>query len=155
MTVLLGGRVAEQIVFGEVTTGASDDLQRVAKVAHAMVYEYAMGTASTEQRAIPQDNEQSEAFRRRQDEQQPDLAFEAHRAALELLSSHRDKLEEFARTLLEREVLERADIDVMMAGVPRLERPQLAPGPAHGVLAGARARRRGIAASGARTRRSI
>ena len=128
MTVLLGGRVAEQIVFGEVTTGASDDLQRVAKVAHSMVYEYAMGTASTEQRAIPLDIEQSEAFRRRQDEQQSDLAFEAHRAALELLSSHRDKLEEFARTLLEREVLERADIDVMMADVPRPERPQLAPG---------------------------
>jgi cell division protease FtsH len=128
MTVLLGGRAAEQLVFGEVTTGASDDLQRVAKVAHSMVYEYAMGTAVTEQRAIPLDIEQSEQFRRRQDEQQSDLAFEAHRAALELLSSHRDKLEEFARTLLEREVLERADIDTMMAGVARPERPETAAG---------------------------
>ena len=44
MTVLLGGRVAEQLVFGEVTTGASDDLKRVAQVARAMVYDYAMGT---------------------------------------------------------------------------------------------------------------
>ena len=47
MTVLLGGRVAEQIVFGSITTGASDDLKRVAEIAHAMVHEYAMGTAAS------------------------------------------------------------------------------------------------------------
>ena len=45
MTVLLGGRVAEQIVFGAITTGASDDLKRVADIAHSMVHDYAMGTA--------------------------------------------------------------------------------------------------------------
>ena len=43
MTVLLGGRVAEQIVFGAVTTGAANDLQRVAEITHAMVHEYAHG----------------------------------------------------------------------------------------------------------------
>ncbi len=53
MTVLLGGRIAEHLVFGEVTTGASDDLKRVAQVAHAMVFEYAMGTPGTAQRAVP------------------------------------------------------------------------------------------------------
>ena len=45
MTVLLGGRVAEQVVFGAITTGASDDLGRVASIAHSMVHDYAMGTA--------------------------------------------------------------------------------------------------------------
>ncbi len=45
MTVLLGGRVAEQIVFGAITTGASDDLKRVADISHSMVHDYAMGTA--------------------------------------------------------------------------------------------------------------
>ncbi len=45
MTMLLGGRVAEQIVFGAITTGASDDLKRVADIAHSMVHDYAMGTA--------------------------------------------------------------------------------------------------------------
>ena len=44
MTVLLGGRVAEQVVFGAITTGASDDLKRVADIAHSMVHDYAMGT---------------------------------------------------------------------------------------------------------------
>ncbi|MGA9314576.1 MAG: AAA family ATPase, partial [Solirubrobacteraceae bacterium] len=45
MTVLLGGRVAEQVVFGSITTGASDDLKRVADIAHSMVHDYAMGSA--------------------------------------------------------------------------------------------------------------
>ena len=44
MTVLLGGRVAEHVVFGAITTGASDDLKRVADISHAMVHDYAMGT---------------------------------------------------------------------------------------------------------------
>jgi cell division protease FtsH len=42
MTVLLGGRVSEQIVFGAITTGASDDLKRVAEISHSMVHDYAM-----------------------------------------------------------------------------------------------------------------
>ena len=44
MKVLLAGRVAEQITFGRVTTGASDDLSRVTAIARSMVYEYGMGT---------------------------------------------------------------------------------------------------------------
>ncbi len=122
MTVLLGGRAAEQIVFGEVTTGASDDLKRVSQVARAMVYDYAMGTAGTAQRAISNGDNDSEQFRRIRDEEQQELAYEASRAATELLSAQRDKLEEFALALLEREVLEREDIDRIMRGVPRMER---------------------------------
>jgi len=122
MTVLLGGRVAEQIVFGEVTTGASDDLKRVAQVARAMVYDYAMGAPGTAQRAVPEDDGPSEQSRRVRDEEQHDLAFQAQRSALELLRSNRDKLEEFALALLEREVLERDDIDEIMKGVARMER---------------------------------
>src|SRR4030088_1899233 len=51
MTMLLGGRAAEQLVFGSITTGASDDLKRVAEIAHAMVHDYAMGTGITSLRA--------------------------------------------------------------------------------------------------------
>jgi cell division protease FtsH len=122
MTVLLGGRMAEQIVFGEVTTGASDDLRRVAEVARAMVHEYAMGTPGTAQRAIAADDVGSEQFRRVRDEEQQELAFEAQRAANELLTRQRGKLEEFAQALLENEVLERTDIDRIMEGVPRMQR---------------------------------
>ena len=87
-----------------------------------MVYDYAMGTAGTSQRAIPEGDTDSEQFRRVRDEEQQELAYEASRAAQELLSGQRDKLEEFALALLEHEVLERADIDRIMQGVPRMER---------------------------------
>jgi cell division protease FtsH len=122
MTVLIAGRIAEQLVFGKVTTGASDDLKRVAQVARAMVYEYAMGTAGAAQRAITDGDADSEQFRRVRDEEQQELAFEASRAASELLSGHRGKLDEFAAALLEHEVLERTDIERIMDGVPRMER---------------------------------
>jgi cell division protease FtsH len=122
MTMLLGGRVAEQIVFGAVTTGASDDLRRVAQLARAMVYEYAMGTAGAAQRAITEGDADSEQFRRIRDEQQQELAYEATRTAHDLLTAHRDKLDEFAAELLRDEVLERASIERIMDGVPRMQR---------------------------------
>src|SRR5919201_842807 len=56
MTVLLGGRVAEQIVFGDVTTGAANDLQRVAEITHAMIHDYAMGANQAPQ-ATPAEGE--------------------------------------------------------------------------------------------------
>ncbi len=122
MTMLLGGRVAEHLVFGEVTTGAADDLKRVSAVARAMVHDYAMGTPGTAQRAVTPGDGDSEQFRRIRDEEQQELAFEAHRAAQALLSGHREKLDEIADALLTNEVLEREDLDTIMSGVPRLER---------------------------------
>jgi cell division protease FtsH len=122
MTMLLGGRVAEQIVFGEVTTGAADDLKRVASVTRAMVHDYAMGTPGTAQRAVARGDGDSEQFRRVRDEEQQELAFEASRAAQALLNGNRGKLDEIAKALLDREVLEREDLDEIMAGVPRMAR---------------------------------
>ena len=122
VAVLLGGRVAEQIVFGEVTTGASDDLKRVAHVTHAMVHDYAMGAAGSAPRAVASDDNNSEQFRRIRDEEQQELAVNAQHAAHGLLSSNREKLDEFALALLDHEVLEREEIDRIMKGVPRMER---------------------------------
>jgi cell division protease FtsH len=120
MTVLLGGRVAEQLVFGAVTTGAANDLQRVAEITHAMVHDYAMGANQAPQAAADGDAV-SDLSRRIRDEEQRELAFEAHRAAWRLVEGHRDLLERFARELLAHEVLERPDIDAIMDGVPRLQ----------------------------------
>ena len=47
MTMLLGGRAAESLVFGSVTNGATDDLRRVADIAYSMIHDYAMGTGFT------------------------------------------------------------------------------------------------------------
>ena len=121
MTVLLGGRVAEQVVFGAITTGASDDLSRVAEISQAMVHDYAMGTASGGR--SPDGNVQlSETTLRIRDEERHDLVEDARRAAQKLILAHRPQLESLARELLENEVLERPSIERIMAGVPRMER---------------------------------
>ncbi len=117
MTVLLGGRVAEELVFGAVTTGASDDVRRVAEIAHAMIHEYAMGSDGT-RAADPE--RMSDHRRRLLDEEQQELAWAAKRHAEELIRANRPKLDALAEQLLEHEVLERADIDRIMGSVPRL-----------------------------------
>jgi cell division protease FtsH len=122
LTVLLGGRVAEQLVFGAVTTGAANDLQRVSEITHAMVHQYGMGSQTTAPRAVVESEAVSDLTRRIRDEEQQELAFEAHRHAHELIIAHRDTLERFAQELLENEVLERPQIDKIMDGVPRIER---------------------------------
>jgi len=135
MTVLLGGRVAEQVVFGAITTGASDDLKRVADIAHSMVHDYAMGTAAVG-RSPDGDVRLSETTLRIRDEERQDLIEEARRAAQKMIVSHRRHLDALAAELLEREVLERDAIERIMTGVPRLER---APGVGLRVVAAASA----------------
>jgi cell division protease FtsH len=133
MTVLLGGRVAEQVVFGAITTGASDDLKRVADISHSMVHDFAMGTAGVG-RSPDGDVRLSEQTLRLRDEERQELIEEARRAAQKLIVAHRRQLEALAQELLEHEVLERDAIDKVMAGVPRMER---APGVGLRVVAAA------------------
>jgi cell division protease FtsH len=135
MTVLLGGRVSEQIVFGAITTGASDDLKRVAEISHSMVHDYAMVGGGVG-RAPDGDVRLSETTLRIRDEERQDLIEEARRAAQKLVVGHRPQLDALAHELLEHEVLERDAIDRIMAGVPRLER---APGVGLRVVAAAEA----------------
>jgi cell division protease FtsH len=134
MTVLLGGRVAEQVVFGAITTGASDDLKRVADIAHSMVHDFAMGTAGMG-RSPDGDVRLSETTLRIRDEERQDLIEEGRRAAQKLIVSHRRQLDALAFELLEHEVLERDAIERIMDGVPRLER---APGIGLRVVAAAK-----------------
>lgn len=121
MTVLLGGRVAEQVVFGQVTTGASDDLKRVADIAHSMVNDFAMGTNGAG-RAPEGGVRLSESTLRLMDEERKDSVEEARRASMKLILSHRAQLDALAGELLENEVLDRDAIERVMDGVPRLER---------------------------------
>jgi cell division protease FtsH len=121
MTVLLGGRVAEQIVFGAVTTGAANDLQRVEEITHAMIHQYAMGSGDAPQAAVKDQEALSDLTRRIRDEEQRELAFEAHRTAWELITSHRELLDRIASELLANETLERGQMDRIMEGVPRLQ----------------------------------
>ena len=148
MTVLLGGRAAEQIVFGQVTTGASDDLKRVADISHSMVHDFAMGTAGVG-RSPEGDVRLSETTLRIRDEERQDLIDEARRAAQKMIVAHRGQLDALAYELLEREVLDREAIERIMSGVPRLERT-----PGVGLRVVAAAESHDAPASPARDRRS-
>src|SRR6187551_2132056 len=99
MTVLLGGRAAEEIVFGAVTTGASDDLKRVSEISRSMIHDYAMGTTITSRRVSAEGGLVSDRTRELRDEEQQHLSDEAMRGAVKLILDHREKLDELARSL--------------------------------------------------------
>jgi cell division protease FtsH len=114
MKVLLAGRVAEQITFGRVTTGASDDLAKVTTIARSMVYEYGMGTSIRSHQVPANDWNVSEMMRQRRDEEVTEIAEEAYRGAQRLITDHRDLLDEIARQLLLDEVIEQSEIAAIM-----------------------------------------
>jgi cell division protease FtsH len=115
MVVGLGGRVAEHIVFGDVTTGASNDLAKVYEVSRKMVAEYGMGTIISSRRMPADDHSVSDATRRVVDEEQQELTDRAWRRARGLIEDNRDALEAIAVELLANEVLERETIVRIMA----------------------------------------
>src|SRR6266508_4623090 len=114
MKVLLAGRVSEQITFGRITTGASDDLKRVTDIARAMVFEYGMGTAIRAHQVPADDYTVSEALRQTRDEEVQAISEEAYRGAYRLLADHRDLLDEIAERLLASEVIEHDEIREIM-----------------------------------------
>jgi cell division protease FtsH len=128
LVMLLGGRVTEHVIFGQITTGASDDLRRVHEISRSMVTQYGMGTGMTSRQLPAEDYSMSDATRRSIDEEQQFITDQAHRRALALVNDHRPLLEAFATQLLENEVLEREDIDRLVAEheghVPHPERLQ-------------------------------
>jgi cell division protease FtsH len=115
MVVLLGGRVTEHIVFGQVTTGASDDLRKVHEISRSMITLYGMGTELASKQLPADDYSMSDHTRRMVDEEQQYLTDLAHRRAMRLVAENRTLLEAFAFTLLENEVLEREDITRLVA----------------------------------------
>jgi cell division protease FtsH len=126
MTMLLGGRAAEQIVFGAVSTGAADDLRRASEIAGAMITDYAMGTTvAVTGRGSPLDERVSEQTLRLRDEEREELLHSARAAAMHLLATNRATLDQLAQELQAQEVLERAAIEriVAKAAPPR---PRLA-----------------------------
>ena len=139
LVVLLGGRVTEQLVFGSVTTGASDDLRKVHDISRGMITMYGMGTELASKQLPADDYSMSDHTRRMVDEEQQYLTDLAHRRAAKLVAENRTLLEAFAFTLLENEVLEREDIERLVA----VYKGQAAPLNGAPVEPGADRRRRG------------
>jgi len=130
---LLGGRVAEEIVFGKISTGAQNDLERITNMAFAMVAEYGMseelGYLSLKDSSSP---ENSYGFNKKYSEhtaQQIDQAVrniiqKNYQRTLDLLEKHRDKLEEMAKALLDKEVLNHHDLRDMLGDRPSGNYPE-------------------------------
>src|SRR3954468_13913595 len=112
MKMLLGGYVTEQLVFERVTNGASDDLRRMVEISRAMIEEYGMGT----QLFAPGGSDgDSEAKRRRRDEEQQALIDEAQFQARVLVTENRPLLDAIAEALLEKESIDRREIEEIVA----------------------------------------
>jgi cell division protease FtsH len=118
LCVLLGGRVAEEIVFGDVSTGAQDDLQKATDTARSMVTEYGMSTRlglrtfEKERRGLFLDTSRatkkdySEEKAAEIDKEVESILERAHSQVRELLTARKPLLEKLASVLLEKEVLE-------------------------------------------------
>jgi len=123
LAVLLGGRVAEEIVFGDITTGAHDDLQKATEIAREMVCEYGMsdtlGPLTLGRRHkevflgkdIAEDRNYSEEVAYTIDKEVRSIIDSAYEQARKLIVENRDKLDKLTTILLEKEVLEREEID--------------------------------------------
>ena len=117
MKIYLGGRAAEQVVFGRVTNGAANDLERVTELARAMVFEYGM-SAGVVSRTMRADNYAlSEETKRLRDSEQARLTDGAYEEALRLLNKHRAALDRVAHALLEKETLVREELEGLLADV--------------------------------------
>ncbi len=128
ITALLGGRVAEELVYNQTTTGASNDLERVTRISRAMVCEYGMserlGTLALGRRShnpflgrdYNDERNYSEEVAKMIDEEVRAIVDRCHQRATELLSTHREKLDAVVEALLERETLSREDFLTVMAG---------------------------------------
>jgi cell division protease FtsH len=117
LKVTLGGRAAEQIVFGRITNGAANDLERATAIARSMVFEWGMGKSTTSQQMRADNYALSEQTKQLRDEEQREITDQAYAEALRLIATHRHYLDLLANALLEEETLERDQIDVLLKGL--------------------------------------
>jgi cell division protease FtsH len=124
--VALGGRVAEEVVFGSITSGAESDIQQLTAIARQMVGRWGMSDAVGPVAVLPADgqgpflpgaSETSQETQRLVDEEVRRLVDAAHDGVTRLLTDHRDQLEGLAQTLLKAETLDALDA-YAAAGVP-------------------------------------
>jgi cell division protease FtsH len=117
MKVMLAGRAAEQTVFGAVTNGAANDLERVTDLARRMIFEFGMGEAVSSRTMRADNYALSEHTKRVRDEEQALLTDLAFQEALRLLAKHRVSLDRLAHALLEKETLHRPELERLLGGI--------------------------------------
>jgi cell division protease FtsH len=136
--VALGGRTAEELVFGDLTTGAESDIQQLTRIARHMVGRWGMSPAIGPIAVLPSDgvspllpgaSESSEATQRLIDDEVRRIVETAHAEVADLLREHRGNLDSLVSALLEHETLDEADA-YAAAGLPRRQVAERVPQPA-------------------------
>ena len=129
LAVFLGGRVAEEIFCGDITTGASNDLERATKMARQMVVNYGMSDALGQQtfgqpnhevflgRDYGNTQDYSPETAQRIDEEVARLMKQAHDTAYEILSQRADQMHTMAEVLLDRETVDGAACEALLKHV--------------------------------------
>jgi cell division protease FtsH len=129
IAMIFGGRAAEEIVFGDVTTGASDDIDRASKTARKMVCEWGMSALGPQAlgqrdnqpflgRDIRSEPDHSDAVAAQIDAEVRKLIDEGFDRAKSTLTKNRKLLDAIAERLIEVETIESADLETLLAGVP-------------------------------------
>ena len=133
LAMTLGGRAAEEVVFGEITTGAANDLEKATTTAKQMIMRYGMskelGPRSLgHNQALPflgrefsQEPDYSEEIAHQIDVEIRRIIEEAHERARGILREHREQLDRVAEILIRRETLERGEFEALLEGVPEDE----------------------------------
>jgi cell division protease FtsH len=134
IAILMGGRVAEELVFGQKTTGAGNDIERATELARSMVTEWGMSdafgplnfSAGKQEVFLGRDfsssDRHSEDTAQRIDAEIRRIVTQQYQRATEILTAHRKELEQIAEGLLEYETLDGDDIDTLLRG-GKLDRP--------------------------------
>jgi cell division protease FtsH len=128
MAMTLGGRAAEEIVFGEITTGASNDLEKVTETAKQMVMRYGMSErlgprVFGHDRSMPflgrefsAEPDYSDEIAREIDDEIRRIVEEAHQTAKDILVEHREQLDRISNLLLERETIDAKQFEQLLQG---------------------------------------
>src|SRR6187200_3219982 len=128
MAMTLGGRAAEEIVFSEITTGASNDLEKVTATAKQMVMRFGMSDKLGPRvfghdhgqpflgREFSAEPDYSDEIAREIDDEIRRIVEGAHQTAKDILAEHRSRLETISELLLKRETIEREEFEALLAG---------------------------------------
>ncbi|HEY2652128.1 MAG TPA: ATP-dependent zinc metalloprotease FtsH [Solirubrobacteraceae bacterium] len=128
MSMTLGGRAAEEIIFSEVTTGASNDLEKVTQTAKQMVMRFGMSEKLGPRvfghdhgqpflgREFSAEPDYSDEIAREIDDEIRRIVEAAHVQAKEILTGHRDHLEKLSEILIKRETIEKEQFEALLAG---------------------------------------
>ena len=128
MAMTLGGRAAEEVVFSEVTTGASNDLEKVTATAKQMVMRFGMSEKLGPRvfghdhgqpflgREFSSEPDYSDEIAREIDDEIRRIVESAHQQARDILGQHRDSLEKLSEILLKRETIEKGEFEALLAG---------------------------------------